>query len=1665
MGVHSTDEASFSRNVKFVDGAGTKRRNGFIIVDEDENGINAKFEDINGKSDMKRLRDNKNLDTISQTGIGEGFQSNGNDHIPIGPDDRIDNSSFRPRKVITFRSNGELDNTGPKFKSSLENFGQSKTGKNNLGAKTLTDKGLGNTSLRNKGSFQVFVNISKTQHGDSDGLHSKIFFSKKTGNVDDLESRNDNRHGNEDLSGGLGISQAVKFQTNKKQSGISRNRKDNPGNGFQTADETRLGQGVGGNLAIKGKAHFKGNNDVGISSPHSVSAQIKNDNGHENGGISKSFALGKHIEFEHDGELISNGQNSKNELGKNLVSKDKSDLGVNFDTSRNSRMGKHTFEDNGAHFDNDHRINSPLIESTQTQKEDGHVSEHMVNSLALGKHAEFGFNGQLVDNGQSVKNNHGKKITFKDKTHVGQSENLGVNFDTVRNSRIQNDAITESGIDFEGNTGNEMISHQSISIQAENVDEHEIKDIFDSFGLGKLIELGHEGEIVDNGKNNKDGNGKKFGATDELTLAQTLMSEMMLSWKAELILKENNDNGMTSHHSTAYKELMNIKVKIFSILRVMENLLNLDAKVNCPDNGKNNKDINGKKFGGTDEIDISRNSHVRNDAILESGDNLEGNNGNGMKSHHIISIEAKNVNEHEIKDIFDSFGLGKLIELGHEGEIVDNGKNNKDGNGKKFGGTDEIDISTNSHVRNDAILEGGANFEGNNDNGMTSHHSISVQGINDISKDIFDTSGHGKLTEFGRESKLVDNGKNNKNINGKKFGGTDEIDISRNSHVRNDDILESGDNLEGNNGNGMKSHHIISIEADNVNEHEIKDIFDSFGLGKLTEFGQEGELIYNGKNNKKFGSRDEIDNSRNSRVKNDAILESGTNFEGNNGNGRTSHRSISVEAENVNEHEIKDISDSSGHGKYTQFGHEGELVGNGKNNNDGNGNKFGRTDEIDISTNSHVRNDAILDSGANFEGNNGNGMTSHHSISIQAEDVNEHEIKYIFDSFGLGKLIEFEQEGELIYNGKNNKNFGDEIDISRNSHDQNDAIVESGTNFEENNGNGMTSHRSISVEVENVHEHEIKDIFDSFGLGKLANFGYKSERVYNDKISKDGNGKNFRGEDEVDSSRNFHVRSGAIQESGADFDGNTLDGMTSHHSISVQAENANEDEIKDISDSFGLGKLTEFEQEGELIYNGKNNKNFGDEIDISRNSHVQNDAIVESGTNFEENNGNGMVSHHSFSVEAENVNEQEIKDIFDSFGVGRLTEVGHGGEFVDNYGQSGMNGYGKKIVSKYDTSIGNSDELGVNLNYRRNSGIRNDATLESGADFLGNTDHGRLSHHSYSVEGHENGDGLDSVVFKKHVKYEYEGELDDIGQSGGENFVSRDEAYIGQSNNLGVNLDSRDSRVRNSAALGSGADFEGNTGHEITFHHSYSSETQNDDGDLSDSYVYEKHVKYGFEGEPADIGPSYEESRDAPHIGQSDDLGVNLDISRNSRFRNGVTLESGADFERNTGHVKTFDHSYGAQTQNGDGHESGSISRSISLVKSVNYGGDSELGSIGLTDTNSHGRRFGLGHRTHLMQSDDHRVDFGNDNHLGLEDDLSKGLSNRGRFRIKNGSGNDIGPEMQVKFGRDVNMDNGNKVVRKEYVQTKVSDHMYYYLMYGTRVTLKILRYSEVLKV
>ncbi|GFS66604.1 spidroin 3B variant 1, partial [Trichonephila inaurata madagascariensis] len=552
-------------------------------------------------------------------------------------------------------------------------------------------------------------------------------------------------------------------------------------------------------------------------------------------------------------------------------------------------------------------------------------------------------------------------------------------------------------------------------------------------------------------------------------------------------------------------------------------------------------------------------------------------------------------------------------------------------------------------------------------------------------------------------------------------------------------------------------------------------------------------------------------------------------------------------------------------------------------------------------------------------------------------------------------------------------------------------------------------------------------------------------------------------ENEIDISRNSHVRNDAILERGANFKGNNDNGMTSHHSISIEAENANEDEIKDIFDSFGLGKLTEFEQEGELIYNGKNNKNFGHEIDISRNSHVRNDAILESGTNFEENNGNGMTSHLSISIEAENANEDEIKDIFDSFGLGRLTEFGHEDEFVDNYDQSGKIGYRKKIVSKYDTSIGNSDELGFNLNYRRNSGIRNDATLESGADFLGNTDHGRLSHHSYSVEGHENGDGLDSVVLKKHVKYEYEGELDDISQSGGENFVSRDKAHIGQSNDIGFNLDSKDSRVRNSATLGSGADFEGNTGHEITFHHRYSAETQNDDGnggDLSDSYVYEKHVKYGFEGEPGDIGPSYEESRDIPHIGLSDDLGVNLDISRNSHFRNDATLESGADFERNTGHVKTFDPSYSAQTQNGDGHEGGSISRSISLVKIVNFGGESELGSTGLTDTNSHGERFGLGHRTHLMQSADHRDDFGNDNHLGLEDDSSKGLSNRGIFRINNDSGNDVGPEMHVKFGRDINMDSGNKVVRKEYVKTKVSDLMYYYLMYGTRVTLKILRYS-----
>ncbi|GFR32770.1 spidroin 3A variant 1, partial [Trichonephila clavata] len=54
-----------------------------------------------------------------------------------------------------------------------------------------------------------------------------------------------------------------------------------------------------------------------------------------------------------------------------------------------------------------------------------------------------------------------------------------------------------------------------------------------------------------------------------------------------------------------------------------------------------------------------------------------------------------------------------------------NGKNNKDGNGKKFGSRDEINANINSHVRNDAIRGNGANFEGNTGNGMTSHHSIS----------------------------------------------------------------------------------------------------------------------------------------------------------------------------------------------------------------------------------------------------------------------------------------------------------------------------------------------------------------------------------------------------------------------------------------------------------------------------------------------------------------------------------------------------------------------------------------------------------------------------------------------------------------------------------------------------------------------------------------------------------------------------------------------------------------------------------------------------------------------------------------------------------------------------------------------------------------------------
>ncbi|GFS66606.1 spidroin 3B variant 1, partial [Trichonephila inaurata madagascariensis] len=852
MGVHSKDNASFSRNVKFADGAGMKRRNGVIFVDEDENGINAKFEDINGKSDMERLRDNNDLDTIFQTGIGDGFQSNGKDHIPIGPDDSIDKSSDRPRKIITFRSNGELDDTGPKFKSSLENFGQKD--------------------------------------------------SKKTGNYTDLESGNNNRHGSGDISGGLGLSQAVKFQADKKESGIRPNRKDNPGKGFKTAGETRLGQGVGGNLAIKTKL------------------------------ISKVITMLEKVLLIVSVHKLKRTMDMKmeNEHGKKFGSQEKPDLGVNFDTSRNSRKGKYTFQGNGAHFDNGHGMNSPRIKRTQTQKEDGHVREHMVNSLALGKHAEFGYNGELVDNSQSDKDNYRKKNAFKDKTHLGQSENLGVKLDTVRNTRIRKNAISESGTDFEGNTGNGMISHQSISIQAENVNEHEIKDIFDSFGLGKLTELAHEGEIVDSGKNNKDGSGKKFGRRDE--------------------------------------------------------------------------------------NDISRNSHVRNDAILKRGANFEGNNAKGMTSHHSISVQAGNVNEHEIKDIFDSSGHGKRTELGHESKLVHNGKNNKKSDAKKFGGTDEIDISRNSHVRNDAILESGANFEGNNDNGMASHHSISIEAENvnehEI-KDIFDSFGLGTLTEFGQEGKLIYNGKNNK-----KFGSRDKTDISRNSHVENDAILESGTDFEGNNDNGMTSHHSISVEAENVNEHEIKDSFDSsLGSfdssvhGKATQFGHEG--VDNGKNNKygnrkKFGRTDEIDISRNSHVRNDAILESGANFEGNNDNGMsgtdfegnndngmTSHHSISVEAENVNEHEIKDSFDSSGHGKLTQFGHEG--VDNGKNNKYGNRKKFGRTDEIDISRNSHVRNDAVLESGANFEGNNDknwkNIKTSHHSISVEAENVNEMKLK------------------------------------------------------------------------------------------------------------------------------------------------------------------------------------------------------------------------------------------------------------------------------------------------------------------------------------------------------------------------------------------------------------------------------------------------------------------------------------------------------------------------------------------------------------------------------------------------------------------------------------------------------------------------------------------------
>ncbi|GFR32769.1 spidroin 3A variant 1, partial [Trichonephila clavata] len=668
-------------------------------------------------------------------------------------------------------------------------------------------------------------------------------------------------------------------------------------------------------------------------------------------------------------------------------------------------------------------------------------------------------------------------------------------------------------------------------------------------------------------------------------------------------------------------------------------------------------------------------------------------------------------------------------------------------------------------------------------------------------------------------------------------------------------------------------------------------------------------LVNNGKNykdgnGKKFGSRDEINTNINSHVRNGAVLENGANFEGNTGNGMTSHHSISV---------------------------EGELVDNGKNNKNGNGKKFGSRDEINTNINSHVRNGAVLESGANFKGNTGNGITSHHSFSVQAENGKEREIKDISDNVGLGKLIEFGHEGEFVDNDRNimdgnGMKFGSRDKININSHARNDAILEDGVNFEGNTGNEMTSHHTISIQAENVNEHEIKDIFDSFGLGTLTEYGREGELIDNMQIIKDDQGKKFESRDDINI--NSHVRNDAILRSGANFEGNTGDGMTSHHTISIEAENVNEHEIKDIFDSFGLGTLTEYGREGELIVNDQNikgglRKKFGSigEINTNINSHVQNDAIFKNEANLEGNTDHGGVtSHHSFSVEAENVNEHEMEDILDSFGLGTL-------------------------ASKYDIPIGNSDDSGVNLKYRSN-----DATLESGADFTGNPGHG------------------------------------------------------------------------------------------MTFHHRYSMQTQNDyghDGDILNSYDFEKHVKYGFEGEPANFGQSDEETRDEIHFAQSDDLGANLDISRNSLVRNVATLENGADIERNAGHGRTFDHSYSAQTQNDDGHDSGSISSTFSHVKSVKFGGDSELGSISLTDKNSHGKTFGLGHRTPLVQSGNHGVDFGIGNHLDIEDDESKGLSNRSRLRIKNGSGNDKGPEMHVKFGRDISMDSGNKVVRKEYMETK----------------------------